>query len=283
MQSENDPAPGADDLADMCALALSNASSTCTPECHAYHAVWGLLRLFGNLPGVGLDHAFLLSAIGGAVRDGARRVLISGSADHGVLSYVLAVFDDMGETPDVTVIDLCPTPLLTCTAYAARKGHVIRTEAVDATQFSAPAFDLIIAHNFLNFFSPDDRFGLIRHWRDLLVPGGTVISVSTIKPGAPPRSRRFEEDKALALCDSMARARAASDHTDLIDEATMRALTLDYARRRISWNIASEDELFAPFRGAGFEIDLKQAYKIPENTPTSIAHKYRFGLVAHRT
>ncbi len=42
---------------------------------------------------------------------------------------------------------------------------------------AAAPFDLIVAHNFLNFFAPQPRAELVRHWHALLRPGGRVVMV----------------------------------------------------------------------------------------------------------
>jgi SAM-dependent methyltransferase len=277
-----DPVPGVDALPETAAMALALSRRHCTPDCTCYHGVWGFLRLYGLLPSVAKDHAFLLDALGAVADAGGRRILVSGTADHGILSYVLHVFERRGMIPEVTVVDLCPTPLAVNAWYAERQGLAIATAAGDVFAFAGGPFDAIVAHNFLNFFAPEDRCRLVAHWRELLSEGGRIVSVSTIRPDAPARSRRFEADAAERLAERMASAHAASAHGALVDAGTLNRLVLDYAERRAPWNIVSIEELRRPFEAAGLATRLTPSGVQVGQDLTSIPHKARYGVVATR-
>jgi hypothetical protein len=249
-----DTRPGMQALPKTSALALSLAPATCDPVCQSYHAVWGFMRLFGNLPAVAKDHAFMLSAIGEAIEAGAKRVMVSGSADHGVLAYVIAAFNDAGVHPDITVIDQCATPLKVCAAYAHDLGHTIKTQACDALTYSGGPFDLIVAHNFLNFFSPEERVELVRNWSTLLAENGRVINLSVIKKNMPERALRFPPAKAKELANRMCATRREGVHAGLVSEIELRKLVQDYCARRNSWSITDIESVTALFSNNGFVL-----------------------------
>ncbi|WP_131802395.1 class I SAM-dependent methyltransferase [Yoonia tamlensis] len=236
------------------------------------------MRLFGNLPAVANDHAFMLSAIDTAIEAGARKVLVSGSADHGVLAYVIAAFDNAGVRPDITVIDQCGTPLAVCSAYAREHGHTIKTHACDALTYFGGPFDLIVAHNFLNFFSPDARVTLVRNWAALLVENGCMINLSAVKENVPERVLRFPPEKAEELAERMCDARRASAHSGLISEEEMRHLVHDYCARRNSWAIPDIESLTAPFLNNGFVFDTPPRVDQLASRPG----RKRVGIIARR-
>ncbi len=278
-----DTVPGLAELPEMATLGLKTAPRHCTPACHDYHAIWGFLRLFGRLPAVAADHDLLTSALGDAACEGGPRVLVSGSADHGLLAYVLAAFESAGRRPDVTVIDRCATPLELCTRYATDRGLEITTHATEALAFAAPSFDLIVAHNFLNAFDADGRDALVRHWAGMLAPEGRIVSVTTVKLGAPPRSKRFEGAEAEGLIHRVAQDRAASPHAGLIDEPSLRALTAGYCRLKSSWNVTTIEALEAHFTAAGLAVETTVGPNPQRMTTTTQKVKQRTRIVARHT
>jgi hypothetical protein len=273
-----DTRPGMQALPKTSALALSLAPTTCDPECQSYHAVWGFMRLFGNLPAVAKDHAFMLAAIGEAIEAGAQRVMVSGSADHGVLAYVIAAFNDAGVCPDITVIDQCETPLKVCTSYAHDLGQTIKTQACDALTYSGGPFDLIVAHNFLNFFSPDAREELVRNWSTLLAENGRVINLSVIKENTPERALRFPPAKAEELANTMCAVRGTGVHAGLVSEAELRKLVKDYCARRTSWSIPNIESVTALFSKNGFVLGSPPSVDQMPDRPG----RTRCGLIAVR-
>ncbi len=227
------------------------AEAQCAPGCRAYHAVWGFLRLYGTLPSVARDDAGLRRLLAVEAAMGRRSVLVSGAADPGLLSYVLAAFAD---TTEVCVTDLCPTPLASCHWYAAQLGRTISTASGDIRALDRGGFDLVLAHNFLNFFDANAREQVAARWRASMVPGGRVLVFANIRPGSAPVARRFDAAATEALVADALRDRAASAHADLITAEDLAALVRDFAERRVSNRLRSEEELCAPLEAAGLRV-----------------------------
>ncbi len=241
-------------LAEAAPLGREFAERLCEATCREYHGVWGFLRLYGVLPAVSRDAAFLRQRVAEAATAGARHVLISGAADFGILSHVVEGFADAGKPAEITVADLCQTPLKLNEWYAARKGLEVSTIAGNILDFRGGPFDLIVAHNFLNFFPARDRDALAKTWAGLLTSGGQLLVYNRIKPGAPEQSRRFEDAGTADLIEKLRGARHGHPQAGIIDEAELFALVSGYARKKMSHNLRSQDELFSLMTNAGLDV-----------------------------
>lgn len=250
-------APDLDLLHETGPLARLHAAENCMDRCHAYHAVWPFFRLFGSLPSVARDHDAVLEQVGAAAADGCERILVSGSADSGILSYVIEAYARAGRRAEITVVDLCQTPLELCRYYAAQRGWAIRTQALDArsNELGTNRFDLVVSHNFLSFFGPEERILVASNWARSLRPSGRVLAFSTVKLDAPASSRRFDPDRTEKLVRATLEGQRQSPYGHIIDSAALEALIRDYAVRRITNHIRSEDEIGAPLTAAGLQIE----------------------------
>lgn len=273
-------APDANSLPRTAPLALGLAQEHCMPSCRAYHGVWQFVRLYGVLPGVEKSHDDLMGLLSQAARRGVRRLLVSGAADCGLLAYVIEAYRSEGRVAEVTVADLCPTPLELSRLYAAECGWNIRTIAGDIRHLDSGSFDLIIAHNFLNFFDAAGRQALAKAWCRALAPGGEIHVFASIRPGAAERSRRFADQDTIVR--PALEARDASPHRDLIAENEYRELLAEFAATRVRHNLPDEATLRAPFAQARLEASVlrasvRQSAGIESDQPGS-----RFVLTARR-
>lgn len=226
----------------------------CAPLCQAYHGVWGYMRLFGTLPSVGRDHHQLMSELGQAAAEKRQRILVSGAADFGILAYVIAAYEHAGVAAEVTVADYCATPLAINGWYAAARGWDVQTWQGDIRQFPAAGFDLVVAHNFLNFFDPEARVDVAKLWARAMVPGGRAVVFAQIKPGAAPKARRFGAEKTEELVATLLEARATSPDRDRVAADHLANLAREFAERRVSNAMRTEAELTAPLVAAGLNV-----------------------------
>lgn len=231
------------------------AAAHCEAGCRAYHAAWPLLRLYGVLPAVARDHAALLAELRERAAAGAARVLVAGAADFGILAYLVAAFEEVGRRADVTVVDRCETPLELNRRYGVGHGWAVTTVRDDVRAVGGGDFDLVVAHNFLNFFTAAERVEVVASWRRALRPGGVALVFANLKPAAPAEAPRFGQDGRERLVERMLAAHQTSPHADLIDAAELAARVRAYAEARRSRNLRDRDELAAPFRLAGLRIE----------------------------
>lgn len=223
-------------------------------SCRGYHERWQQRRLEGRDLGFGNDGPVVASLLRGLGRRGdARRVLVCGSADYGLLAMVADALDGC-PAPSVTVLDRCETPLMLNRWFAARRSLPIETVRGDALEHRpAQPYDLILVHTLLGFFDDADRHRLIAAWRDALAPGGRVLLSHPLAGGAGPSS-----------ADPRARAADARFVADWHRNAA-----------KSQFKAKSQRDLSTLFSGAGFEIEAAIEVRRPGKPPGGLRGLWR--------
>jgi SAM-dependent methyltransferase len=224
-------------------------------SCAWYHGIWQYLRLF-DLITTPRDHAaFYRAALVEPVRAGARRLLVSGTADYALPACLLWICGLAGAKPEITVLDICPTPLRLCEWYAERKGATIMTSAVNILDYDNPApFDVVATHSFLGRFSPSERHALVSRWHRLLRPGGRVVMVNRIRPDAPDIVRFTPEQVERFVGRVRQAAESAGNPADISADLLV-AMAQDYAAGHRMIPVRSTDEIVHLLEAGGFRID----------------------------
>lgn len=242
------------------ALALAESSRLCAGnpfgDCSWYHASWPVLKGLGVFISLKSDDDFLLPQLRAAIAGGARRILISGTADAGMLARVAACRDAAEDGLDITVLDCCPTPLALCRQYAGLAGLPIRTVQADILTYieEAEGYDLICTHSFLTFFDAAQRMQLVRQWHTLLKPGGVLITAQRVRPDETALITRYPPEEVSALQDK-AEGLARRHGTALgVSAELARHSAWLYGAHHHTHLIADAAELRAPFDAAGFEL-----------------------------
>ena len=223
---------------------------TCAP----FHGIWQALRRLELITTPWDQGAFFFAAFRSLARQGLRRVLVSGAADCAMPAVVHWAFAAAGVEPEITVLDVCETPLALCARFAARHGLDWTLVAADIADYRpSRTYDVVCTHSFLGNFPPPGRRALLERWRDLLVAGGGLVSVNRLRPGAPERVG-FGADQAAAF---RARVMAAADQGEPlgIPAADLAQLAEDYIRHRVVHPLGSEGELRRLVEDAGFLIE----------------------------
>ena len=242
------------------ALALAEAPSLCAGnpfgDCSWYHTSWPVLKGLGVFISLKSDDDFLLPQLRTALAGGARRILISGTADAGMLARIAACRDAAPDGLDITVLDCCPTPLALCRQYAERAGLPIRTVQADILNYieGAEAYDLICTHSFLTFFDAAQRLQLVRQWHALLKPGGAVITAQRVRPDETALISRYPAEEVGALQDKAERLAALHGAALGVDAALARHCAWLYGAHHRMYLIADAEQLRAPFDAAGFHL-----------------------------
>lgn len=241
-------APLARAIADRCCHSPVGRDS-----CLALHGIWQDLRLLGLAADPARHAEFFASALGAAAAGGdSARVLITGSADYGMLATVHAAFLAAGQLLHPTVVDLCATPLMLCSWYGARTGLPVRTVAGDVSRYrDAAPFDLICTHSLLRYFSAEQRPALLRHWASLLRPGGRIITVTRLdEDGAPFVSASTGHAEGF-----VARVRSAASNADPASlPADLEARARRFALAPVSHPMGGPEQVRALFSQAGLRI-----------------------------
>lgn len=246
-------------LAKLAASALCHRGAG--EDCAWYHGFWQYLRILGIVAAPERHAGFYARALGGLAKSGDyRRILISATADYAMLAHLLHAYGrDCGrgaENIEITVLDICETPLMLCKWYGARQGVRIETQACDIVQWQTTRqFDLIITHSFLPMLPAPARQSLVAKWQDVLRPGGKVVSTTRINPDwtggnihpSPDRVQKFREN---------AKQQALKWQSVLgVDAEQLAAAAETYMRRLMIYSLTSEDELRTLFTASGFAFD----------------------------
>ncbi len=248
-------------LAESAPLALRLAATRCRADpatgesCAWNHGPWQFLRLMGLALAPANNAGFYLGAIRSVTpRGSSPRVLVSAAADYSMLAHVLAAMRSLDCSPDVTVVDVCETPLELSRWYAERVGVAIHTRASDILDLRDPdPFDLICTDNFLGRFEGARRSALVEKWRDLLRPGGAAITLNRISEArAPPMN--FTPEQA-AVFRALARKGAQSLREKMTFEAAELERLVDaYVTHPGPQALVTRDGFLDAFLGAGFSV-----------------------------
>ena len=256
-------APFEDRVLECATLARKLAPTSCRAgaffesNCVWYHGIWPYLRATGMVSTPTVHAEFYAETLGAlAQRDDMRRVLISGSSDSTMLQHVFSAFG--AETdPDIYFTDICETPVKLAEWYAAVSSRKITAIATDILTFkSDKPFDVICTHAFMGSFNEADRLTLVRNWRDLLRPGGKIVTINRIRPYADADVICFDEEQIERF---VAKARAAIEQRPEMFDITadeMAAAARKYGETFEVYPIRSLEDIDRIFRNNGFDIEL---------------------------
>jgi SAM-dependent methyltransferase len=225
-------------------------------SCEWEHGFWQYLRILGLAP-VPKRHAdFYRDAFQQLIDSGERpRILISGAADYGMLALVIGLLRERGIEPQVTVVDLCETPLALNRWFAERESVEIHTHCSDMLSYTSDVpFDMISTHGFFCYFSPPQRPALLANWHRLLRVGGAVVTVAPIRPAAACEPMGFTPAQAAAFCAAaLKRATEMRSVLDIEPEEVLRGAQRMASQRR-SYSVTSLEEFRSLFEQAGFTM-----------------------------
>lgn len=252
-------------------LALATAAQHCHrhagADCSWYHGPWPYFRLLGVVSTAAVHEQFLGATLAELLRNRVQpRILISGTTDYALLALLLDAL--AGRPADITVADLCPTPLALCDGYARERGIAISTRAGDIlTLTTEHPFDLVCTHAFMGYFDDAARAALVRQWHALLKPGGQLLTVQRIRPDAAPGLVQFSPDQSRAFRDLVLAEATRRRHELDLEPEQLAAAAQVFAERFRSHPIRSREELARLFTDAGFELNTFAFHDIGQHTP----------------
>lgn len=254
----NPPAPDASLVASAHvarALALEHCTHAVDGDCTWYHGVWQYLRALGVIKNAGGQADFLRDMLQSlALKDGARRVLISGAADDAMTLIALGAFRTIQIPVELTVIDFCEAPLaLSRWSAASAAGVTLSTQRVDVLELvSERPYDVILTTGFLSYFEPALRPRLFRQWASLLRPGGSLLFTNRLRPGTAGLPLGFTPGQVRTFCAAV-RERGEQHQAMLgLAPALLEGWACEYAARFKAFPVGSADDVLALLVGAGF-------------------------------
>lgn len=226
-------------------------------SCAWDHGYWQYLRMLGIATTPQYHADFFLEALNTAAgRDRHVSVLISGAMDYSMLAHVLWACGQHDVSSEITVVDICDTPLFLNHWYAHRVGCHVRTFRSNILEYDAKAaYDVVCTHALLGEFPPSGRRELMAKWRQVLKPGGRAITVNRLRPGSGLNPISFSAQQAQALRETVLRhAGRLQERLEVEPEELARGAE-SYAMRRRIHPVSSREEIAALFEEAGFAIE----------------------------
>jgi len=173
-------------------------------NCGWYHGTWQYLRLLDMVAVPHWHREFYNRVLGGILKQKPRaNVLISAAADWGMLASLHEAMQISGATPDIVLYDICGTPLKSCQWYADRHNIAIKTKRANiiTEEIAEAPFDLIVTDEFLSVLKAEYKPSITKRWKELLKPGGAVVTVAMMGGVTTPALRRGYAGRAQGLLE----------------------------------------------------------------------------------
>lgn len=264
------------------------AQNYCSNSCKNYHEMWQYFRLIGLISTISTDDDFLTETFRSYAREGSHsKILISASADYGMLARIINAYKKEKAPVDITILDLCNTPLEINKWYALKNGVEISVWQGDIVDFNSEfTFDLVCTHSFIGLLPEMKRKLAIRKWYSLLRKGGKVVTTARIRHESMSDTVNFSLKEATAFRDKALKLLKHVDSETPLDSNVIADGAFEYALNKKSSPIHTPDILESYFKDAGFEnIELIEPLNSTADKPSGpIKGKKsaRYRIIAHR-
>ena len=110
------------------------------------------------------------------------KVLISAAADYGMLCTLHQAIEYAGVEADITLIDICQSPIQSSEWYAARHGVSLTCKVDNLLSSRIPenGYDLVVTDEFLTVLKDPDKPTIVNQWRRILKPGGYLVTTAML-------------------------------------------------------------------------------------------------------
>ncbi|HWM92614.1 MAG TPA: class I SAM-dependent methyltransferase [Thermoanaerobaculia bacterium] len=219
-------------------------------RCDWYHGTWQYLRLL-NMVAVPPWYEFYQDALSNVLRRRPKaEVLISAAADYGMLATLHDAIRAAGADPRIAIYDICHTPLRSCQWYAESHRLSIECTCDNLLTCDIPpaSFDLIVTDEFLTVIKSSDKPLIVKRWRELLKPSGTLVTTAMIGGPTTPELRQGYAERARHLLE--ANAGSFPHHLNGRRDELLK-LFQSFARHHTRHMLADEKEIRRLFDGFG--------------------------------
>jgi SAM-dependent methyltransferase len=243
--------PPIEDLPRIAAEAYDLSARLCG-DCRNQHALWTYLRLSRASTGAEKQDSKLEAQLRDFFSGGRSDILIAGAQDTGLLA--LAARAGAGYRLNITVLDICDTPLELCRQLAGQWSLPIKTVRQDLFDLDVEQrFDVVLVHGTLNFIAAGRHAEVLRRLQRSVRPDGRMALL-------------FNTSRSVAA------DLAAENHADYADfvltelkrlgiplpdrEPVMRERLIARARQREQRDrqFADPDEVVSLANAAGFDV-----------------------------
>jgi SAM-dependent methyltransferase len=266
-------------LGEIAAEAYAVAGRFCR-SCSNLHALWPYIRLSRSSTGLERSGSVLETALRAFITQGLRKILIAGAADTGLLSLVFRAADDFDV--DVTVLDVCASPLELCRRLAGQWSIPVRTVKQDLADLDErQKFDLVLVHGTLHFIAGEKRLNVLARIQQGLRPNGRLVLLfNTSRPSTIRTDDKFHVDYAESVVNEL--RRLAIPLPDSESEFIRRLSDHSRQRQEREGAFANPGDAEQLLETAGFEIIGCSEVETTHSAQMFTAHisKHRFMAIA---
>lgn len=189
----------AEPLRDLAADAYKISGRMCG-ACRDLHALWPYIRLSRASTGVEAPGSPLEVELHELFAGGSRSVLIAGSQDAGLFALVSRAA--AGRDIEVSVLDICETPLELCRTLAEKWSLSIETIGQDLCELNRQRqFDVVLVHGTLHFIAADRRIHALTRIQQALRPGGRLVLLFNTSPPVGAAAKLATDYGTLVLAE----------------------------------------------------------------------------------
>jgi SAM-dependent methyltransferase len=240
-----------EDLPRIAADAYALSARLCG-DCGNQHALWSYLRLSRASSGAEKQDSGLEARLREFFSGGRSDILIAGAQDTGLLTLVARAA--AGLRPNITVLDLCETPLELCQGLAREWSLPIETVRQDLFDLAfEQRFDVVLVHGTLNFISAQRHPQVLQRLQRGLRPEGRLaLLFNTSHPvAAELAAENHAEYAAFVLSELKRLGIPLPDRETVMRE---RLIARAHQREQRDRQFTDPGEVESLVKGAGFDI-----------------------------
>ena len=256
----------------------------CTDSCRGYHQAWPLLQVLQLISGLSVERKEIVQHLQQRNNDlKVKSVLIAATADFGLLSVLHEAFGETIKDIDVTVVDMCQTPLNLCSAYATQMGFEIETIQENLMYFDKEKkYDVIIGHSILSFIMPNDRYDFIDNLTSHLTSNGQIFLYQSIRPDKVNEILKFDKKETVQWIENaMVAYHKFKNRLQWLSEENLKKLIVEFCRVKQTYAVSSEANITDIFSKLGYHVKTNKIFSSEKSnhlaaTPKSKYSKYVF-------
>ena len=231
-------------------------------SCDWYHGTWQYLRLL-NMVATPPWYTFYNETLSGILRKKPdANILISAAADFGMAATLIDAIETAGTKPTVALYDICNTPLLATQWYAQRKGikiECVRDNIITSPNMPLHSYDLIVTDEFLTVLKAEYKPSILKRWKELLKPGGQVVTTAMIGvPTTPEQREHYASQARRLLAENAESFRGMEISTEELTDRFQ--FFADVHTRHM---LVDDKEIRGLFEGEGFKLDYFEIIETP--------------------
>jgi SAM-dependent methyltransferase len=240
-----------EDLPRIAAEAYDLSARLCG-DCRNQHALWTYLRLSRASTGAEKQDSKLQAGLRDLFSGGRSDILIAGAQDTGLLALVARA--GAGYRLDITVLDICDTPLALCRQLADQWSLPVETVRQDLFDLDVEQrFDVVLVHGTLNFIAAERQPEVLRRLQRALRPAGRMaLLFNTSRSVAADLAAENHAEYADFVLSELKRLGIPLPDRELVMRE--RLIARARQRERRDRQFADPDEVVLRVNAAGFEV-----------------------------